>query len=90
MTFTNIKENMKISGKWCHDERSVMIVRFLGTTPNTSSIESSLFSICQQLSYNLEYPMEDIPEDFVPLKNYFRMLLDVSKKQKTNGLHNNR
>jgi hypothetical protein len=39
-------------------------------------MDLALFSVCQQIAYNLEIPMEDIPEEFVPLKNYFSMLLD--------------
>ena len=52
-----------------------------GTTPHCSTIETALHSVCQQLSYNLEVPMESIPEEFVPLKNFFLILLgDAAKK----------
>ncbi|XP_059080387.1 NACHT and WD repeat domain-containing protein 2-like [Tigriopus californicus] len=63
-------------GKWLDTKNYVLAVRFLGTTPNCSNVTSSLLSICQQLCYNLEIPIEDIPEEFVPLKNFFRILLD--------------
>eukprot|EP00094_Tigriopus_californicus_P008486 TCALIF_08178-PA protein Name:"Similar to KIAA1239 Leucine-rich repeat and WD repeat-containing protein KIAA1239 (Homo sapiens)" AED:0.19 eAED:0.24 QI:10/0.13/0.1/0.83/0.62/0.73/30/118/1888 len=65
-----------ILGKWLDTKNYVLAVRFLGTTPNCSNVTSSLLSICQQLCYNLEIPIEDIPEEFVPLKNFFRILLD--------------
>ncbi len=32
----------------------MLIVRFLGTTPTSSSIHSLLLSICQQICYNME------------------------------------
>lgn len=73
-----------ISGQWLARssyKEVVRVVRFLGTTPNCSSIESALYSVCQQLCYNLEVPMEDIPEEFVPLKNFFRMLLELFQKR---------
>ena len=58
----------------------IVVVRFLGSTPISSSIYSVLLSICQQLCYNLEIPIEEIPLDFVPLKNYFKLLLEKSSK----------
>ena len=62
----------------------IMIVRFLGITPTSSAVHTTLISICQQLCYNLEIPIEEIPTDFVPLKNYFKSLLDqVSKSMFT-------
>lgn len=72
-----------VPGEWLEGREVVTVVRFLGTTPNCSSIETALYSVCQQLCYNLEIPMEDIPEEFVPLKNFFRMLLDLFAKKKT-------
>lgn len=57
------------------------MVRFLGATPTSSNIHQLLTSICQQLCYNGDVPIEDVPHDFVPLKNYFKVLLEkVSKK----------
>ena len=58
----------------------IIIVRFLGITPTSSAVHTTLISICQQLSYNLEIPIEEIPTDFVPLKNYFKSLLDKASK----------
>ena len=58
------------------------IVRFLGRTPNTSNVTLALHSVCQQICYNLEIPMESIPEDFVPLKNFFNSLIEKAVKKK--------
>ena len=58
----------------------IMIIRFLGITPTSSAVHTTLISICQQLCYNLEVPIEEIPTDFVPLKNYFKSLLDLASK----------
>ena len=58
----------------------IMIIRFLGITPTSSAVHTTLISICQQLCYNLEVPIEEIPTDFVPLKNYFKSLLDQASK----------
>ena len=77
-----------LSGGWLLDSAGgaaaadmILAVRFLGTTPSTSSIETALHSICQQICYNLEIPLEEIPEEFVPLKNFLRMLMDVALKK---------
>lgn len=53
----------------------IVIVRFLGTTPSSSNMRAALHSICQQLAYNLEMPMERVPEEFISLKNFFHLLL---------------
>ena len=63
------------------ERKTLVLVRFLGSTPISSSKFSLLVSLCQQLSYNLEIPIEDIPQDFVPLKNYFSLLLEKAGKR---------
>ena len=63
------------------NKKTVVLVRFLGSTPVSSSKFSLLVSLCQQLSYNLEIPIEEIPQDFVPLKNYFNLLLEKAGKK---------
>ena len=67
------------SDDWFQNQRFILVMRFLGTTPNSGTMVAALFSICQQISYNLELPMEDVPQDFVPLKNYFKILLDKAQ-----------
>eukprot|EP00095_Tigriopus_kingsejongensis_P002552 maker-scaffold309_size213625-snap-gene-0.20 protein:Tk02552 transcript:maker-scaffold309_size213625-snap-gene-0.20-mRNA-1 annotation:"GI10101" len=68
------------AANWMDSKDVVMVIRFLGTTPNSSNVNATLISICQQICYNLEIPVEEIPEEFVPLKNYFRILLDRAGK----------
>ena len=46
--------------------------RYLGTTPNSSSLAPLLTSICQQLSYTFMLPFEDIPDDLVPLTAHMK------------------
>ena len=48
-----------VLGEWLNDldpslcRNMMLIVRFLGTTPQSSAIDSTLLSICQQLCYNM-------------------------------------
>ena len=37
-------------------------------------IRETISKIC----YDLDVPMEDIPEEFVPLKNFFHSLVDMA------------
>ena len=47
--FYNFKES------WMDNPRkTLLVVRFLGTTPTSSSIPTMLLSICQQICYNME------------------------------------
>ena len=50
--------------------------RYLGTTPDSSSLAPLLTSICQQLSYTFMLPFEDIPDDLVPLTAHMKELLN--------------
>ena len=53
--------------EWLQPSKPILIVRYLGTTPDSSSLVPLLTSICQQLSYTFMLPFEDIPDDLVPL-----------------------
>lgn len=53
----------------------LLILRFLGTTPDSSALTPMLISLCQQISYNFMLPMEEIPDDLVPLTAHFKQLL---------------
>ena len=83
MIFYNIVSFILIAG-WIRNmypfKPQIMVIRFLGITPTSSAVHTTLISICQQLCYNLEVPIEEIPTDFVPLKNYFKSLLDQASK----------
>lgn len=35
-------------------------------------------TICKQICYNLDMPYEDIPHDLVPLKTYFKQILNLA------------
>ena len=68
--------------KWEITGKPILIVRYLGTTPDSSSLVPLLTSICQQLSYTFLLPFEDIPDDIVPLTAYLKELLNLgSAKQ---------
>jgi hypothetical protein len=53
--------------------------RYLGTTPDSSSLAPLLTSICQQLSYTFMLPFEDIPDDLVPLTAHMKELLNQGR-----------
>lgn len=57
--------------------KAVLAVRFLGTTPGSSTIVPMLTSICSQLSVVYNLPLEDIPEELAPLIQYYKKLLYV-------------
>lgn len=46
-----------------------------GTTPDSSSVIPTLTSICQQLTYNFTMPMDQMPDDLIPLTFYYKQLL---------------
>lgn len=67
--------------EWYKDVKPVSIVRFLGTTPDSSALTPTLISICQQISYNYMLPFENIPDDLVPLTAHFKQLLTHASPQ---------
>ena len=66
--------------EWLQPSKPLLIVRYLGTTPDSSSLGPLLFSICQQLSYNFVLPFEDIPFDIVPLTSHMKEILNRATK----------
>lgn len=52
---------------WFAGAKPINIIRFLGTTPDSSALTPTLISICQQISYNFMIPFDTIPDDLVPL-----------------------
>lgn len=56
---------------------SAVVVRFLGTSPQSSSIRDTLVSICHQIDkiFNLEPPRFDLQDNFPFLVQYFLALL---------------
>ncbi|XP_046671615.1 NACHT and WD repeat domain-containing protein 2 [Homalodisca vitripennis] len=69
------------SSEWFAGARPISIIRFLGTTPDSSALTPTLISICQQISYNYMLPFEDIPDDLVPLTAHFKQLLTNASKE---------
>ncbi|XP_033222269.1 NACHT and WD repeat domain-containing protein 2 [Belonocnema kinseyi] len=63
------------SSSWLLGKKPISIIRFLGTTPDSSALTPTLISICQQISYNFMLPFEEIPDDLVPLTAHFKQLL---------------
>ncbi|KAG7296838.1 hypothetical protein JYU34_019694 [Plutella xylostella] len=67
--------------QWFSEVKPTNIIRFLGTTPDSSALTPTLISICQQISYNLALPFEGIPDDLVPLTAHFKQLLALASQQ---------
>ncbi|GLH07543.1 LOW QUALITY PROTEIN: Leucine-rich repeat and WD repeat-containing protein, partial [Gryllus bimaculatus] len=67
--------------EWYKGKKPINIIRFLGTTPDSSALTPTLISICQQISYNYMLPFEDIPVDLVPLTAHFKYLLTNASKE---------
>lgn len=66
---------------WFKGAKPISIIRFLGTTPDSSALTPTLISICQQISYNFMLPFENIPDDIVPLTAHCKHLLTYANKQ---------
>ncbi|XP_015602008.1 NACHT and WD repeat domain-containing protein 2 isoform X2 [Cephus cinctus] len=66
------------SSIWLATKKPISIIRFLGTTPDSSALTPTLISICQQISYNFMLPFEEIPDDLVPLTAHFKHLLTLA------------
>ncbi len=59
-----------------------MLLRFLGTSPDSSSIIPLLTSLCQQICNNYNQSHEDIPQELSPLVQHFKNLLEVATQEK--------
>ena len=60
----------------------LLIVRFLGTTPDSSSIFPLLKNLCVQISHNYQKPVDNIPMELSNLTNYFKKLLESATVEK--------
>ncbi|XP_064214500.1 NACHT and WD repeat domain-containing protein 2 isoform X2 [Tribolium castaneum] len=72
---------MSTGQEWFKDARPISVIRFLGTTPDSSALTPTLISICQQISYNFMLPFDGIPDDLVPLTAHFKYLLTLASKE---------
>ncbi|XP_012943969.1 NACHT and WD repeat domain-containing protein 2 [Aplysia californica] len=59
----------------------VMALRFLGTTPGSSTIIPLLTSYCQQLSKMYDQPMDEIPDELAPLQQHFKKLINLASAE---------
>ena len=60
----------------------VLILRFLGTTPNSSSIIPLLSSLCKQVTFLYEQPNDEIPDELSPLVSHLKKLICCATKEK--------
>lgn len=60
----------------------IRLVRFLGTTPDSSSIGPLLRSVCQQISLLYQIPDNNIPVELSQLTNHFKRLLEKVTAEK--------
>ena len=65
----------KSLNEWLKPARPLLLCRYCGTTPDSSSLGPLLTSLCQQISYTNLLPFEDIPDDLVPLTAHMKELL---------------
>ncbi|XP_064648000.1 NACHT and WD repeat domain-containing protein 2-like [Lineus longissimus] len=63
---------------WLGKCKPIMVLRFLGTSPDSSTLMPLLTSICQQISFMYDQPKEDIPDELSPLSQYFKKLLECA------------
>ncbi|KAJ7363337.1 hypothetical protein OS493_011625 [Desmophyllum pertusum] len=64
--------------QWIEDESPIVVLRFIGTSPDSSGIRPLLRSICTQLCKATGQSTADIPEDMKSLKDYFQECLEKS------------
>ena len=65
----------KALNEWLQPSQPLLLVRFCGTTPNSTSLGPLLKSICQQISYTFMLPFDDIPDDTVPVTAFLKVRL---------------
>jgi hypothetical protein len=68
--------------EWLPNAKPVMLLRFIGTTPESSSIYPLITSLCSQLSIIYGIPLENIPEDLAQIINYFKKLIKHATQEK--------
>jgi hypothetical protein len=60
---------------WLSSDAPIVCARVLGTSPESCSLQPLLLTVCKQILYNLDMPYDNIPQEMVPLKTYFKQLL---------------
>ncbi|XP_037797036.1 NACHT and WD repeat domain-containing protein 2-like [Penaeus monodon] len=69
------------SFEWLAHAKPILVIRFVGTSPESTALTPLLTSICHQISYNYMLPFEDIPDDLVPLTAHLKELLNCATTQ---------
>ncbi|KAK3802261.1 hypothetical protein RRG08_004547, partial [Elysia crispata] len=75
------KAASQVVTSWFSGRPVVMALRFLGTTPGSSTIIPLLTSYCQHLSVMYNQPLEDIPDELAPLTQYFKKLINLASEE---------
>ena len=68
--------------QWLSPAVPLLMVRYCGTTPNSTALGPLLKSICQQICYTDMLPFEDIPDDTVPVTAYLKELLKLASEKR--------
>ncbi|XP_043227949.1 NACHT and WD repeat domain-containing protein 2-like isoform X1 [Amphibalanus amphitrite] len=77
-----LAKSASLCSEWLAPSKPLLIMRFLGTTPDSSAVTPMLISLCHQISYNLMLPFDDIPDEMVPLTAHLKeLLLNATKEQ---------
>ncbi|XP_061189796.1 NACHT and WD repeat domain-containing protein 2-like [Saccostrea echinata] len=65
-----------------YHKEAVVILRFLGTSPDSSNLRRLLRSLCSQILYNVTGSAENVPEEFDELVILFQGLLEEYKSDR--------
>ena len=57
------------------DSQPLLVLRFAGTSPDSSSLVPLLLSLCHQIAAHYGEPRDDIPAELSPLVQHFKRLL---------------
>ena len=63
---------------WLPEVEVIQVTRFLGTSPDSSSIIPMLTSVCEQIAINFEEPRDNIPDELSPLVQHFKKTLTLA------------
>eukprot|EP00106_Octopus_bimaculoides_P010882 XP_014778324.1 PREDICTED: NACHT and WD repeat domain-containing protein 2-like [Octopus bimaculoides] len=70
-----IRKAAQVSSWFTGNKKPVMILRFLGTTPCSSSIVPLLTTLSRQLSYIYDIQEEEVPDELAPLIQHFKKVM---------------
>ncbi|XP_045162803.2 NACHT and WD repeat domain-containing protein 2-like [Mercenaria mercenaria] len=63
-------------------QNAVVVLRFLGTSPDSSNLRRLLHSLCEQIAVCYDKDRTSVPEEFEELKDLFPELLKLASKEK--------